>query len=196
MKKHLFLTGPSGYGKTAMIREALGDALPYAGGFITECKRSEDGSLLGIDLYPAAAAADFSAYDAHRFLDFSSGKPSKDNEVFRNVGVQLLREAAYYPYAMIDEFGGFEVIIPQFRSALADFLNLDIPIIGVIKGPEGVQELQDTFGLGERFSDMAALIRQVIAGNVHSEVIEMRRPGDARAERHVKKWADEYIRRR
>ena len=195
MKKHLFLTGPSGCGKTTLIREMLGDALPYAGGLITERKLNEDGSLLGFDLYPAAAAADFSAYDGHRFLDFSSGKASKDNEVFRNTGVQLLNEAAYYPYAMIDEFGGFEVIIPQFRNALADFLNLDIPIIGVIKAPEGVEELQDTFGLGERFSDMAALIRQVIANNVNSQIIEMRRPGDDRARRHVKKWVDEYIRR-
>ena len=195
MKKHLFLTGPSGYGKTSLIREILGDALPYAGGIITERKLNEDGSLLGFDLYPAAAAADFSAYEGHRFLDFSSGAPRKDNEVFRNTAVQLLNEAAYYPYAMIDEFGGFEVIIPQFRNALADFLNLDIPIIGVIKAPQGVQELQDTFGLGERFSDMAELIRQVVSNNVNTEVIEMRRPGDERARRHVRKWAEEYIRR-
>ena len=44
MKKHLFLTGPAGYGKTEMIKRALEDKLPLAGGLVTarvvECNRS------------------------------------------------------------------------------------------------------------------------------------------------------------
>ena len=36
MKRHLFLTGPAGFGKSARIRDALGPALAYAGGFVTE----------------------------------------------------------------------------------------------------------------------------------------------------------------
>lgn len=193
MKKHIFLTGPSGCGKTTLIREVLASSLPYAGGLITERKLGPDGSLLGYDLYPAAAAADFSAYDGHRFLDFTSGTPRKDNEVFRTTAVQLLREAEYYPYAMIDEFGGFEVIIPQFRNALAEFLNLDIPIIGVIKDIKEVYSLQETFGLGDRFPNMAELIRQVVSNNVNTQIIEMSRPNDENARRMLEKWAAEYI---
>ena len=37
MKKHLFITGQEGCGKTALLRQELGGALAYAGGFITEC---------------------------------------------------------------------------------------------------------------------------------------------------------------
>ena len=50
MKKHLFLTGPSGIGKTTIIRQALGSAAGYAGGFITERVADGDGSVEGFDL--------------------------------------------------------------------------------------------------------------------------------------------------
>ena len=66
-----------------------------------------------------------------------------DNELFREKAIELLAQAEYYPYAMIDEFGGYELLIPQFRGALANFLNLSIPIIGVLKDAESVKSDQD-----------------------------------------------------
>ena len=50
IKKHLFLVGPSGGGKTTLLRETLGESLEYAGGFVTERVCAEDGSLLGFEL--------------------------------------------------------------------------------------------------------------------------------------------------
>jgi len=64
MKKHLFLTGLSGCGKSTMIRKALGEKLGYAGGFVTERVRSAEGTLLGYDLFPAAAAGGRADRDA------------------------------------------------------------------------------------------------------------------------------------
>ena len=43
MKKYLFLTGPSGVGKTTIIKEALGAQIAYAGGFLTERVTDESG---------------------------------------------------------------------------------------------------------------------------------------------------------
>ena len=159
MQRHLFLTGPSGCGKTALIREVLGPSLGYAGGFITERALDEDGTLLGYDLFPGAAAADHSLYEGLRFLDFEWGGCDRDNDVFRFDAVQLLQESEYYPYAMLDEFGGFEIVIPQFRAALNDFLRLELPMIGVLKDSESVRRLRDQLGLGERFPAAAALLR-------------------------------------
>ena len=50
MKKHLFLTGPSGVGKTTIIKEALVAQIAYAGGFLTERVTDDSGKLLGFDL--------------------------------------------------------------------------------------------------------------------------------------------------
>ena len=192
MKRHLFLTGPAGFGKSALIRGALGPALAYAGGFVTEYAVDAQGRFLGCDLYPAAAAADLSLYAPQRFLDFSGPAPRKDNEVFRSLGVRLLQEMEYYPYAMLDCFGGFELVIPQFWDALTELLKTEKPIIGVLRDEESVHALQSFFGLGERFPEKAALLREMIDAADDALIAELREPGDEATADMVRLWAEEY----
>ena len=138
MQKKLFLCGPSGCGKTTMIRAALGQKLAEAGGFVTERRVDGDGRVLGFDLLPAAAAAGIEGFTPLRFLDYTAESPRRDNEVFRDEAVRLLQEAEYYPFAVLDEIGGFELVIPQFRAQLASFLSSPVPCVGVLKAPAGV----------------------------------------------------------
>lgn len=194
MKRHLFLSGPAGFGKTAGIRDALGPALAYAGGFVTEYALDEQGRFLGCDLYPAAAAANFSLYAPQRFLDFSGTVPKKDNEVFRTLGVRLLQEAEYYPYAMLDCVGGFELVVPQFWDALTELLQLELPIIGVLRDEDSVHALQNFFGLGERFPEKAALLRQIIEEDENAMILELQLPGDEQAAAAIREWAEAYAR--
>ncbi len=192
MKKRLFLTGPSGVGKTTIIRQALGPALAYAGGFVTERSLGDGGRLLGFDLLPAAGAAFDSGFERWRFLDYSGKSPSKDNEVFRIHGVRLLQEAEYYPFVLLDEIGGFEMLIPQFRNALAELLNSELPIIGVVKGPENAGEIKRRFGLGDRFTALTDNLRSVLAKDADSILLEVKAPGDPVASRIARAWAEEY----
>lgn len=192
MKKHLFLTGVSGIGKTTIIRQALGKAAGYAGGFITERVADGDGSVEGFDLYPAAAAMGHDGFDGQRFLDLSTTPPRKDNEVFRESAAQMLREAELYPFVMLDEIGGFEMLIPQFRNELAELLNSDAPIIGVIKGAENAEELRASFALGEKFTMLTDNLRAVLANDGDTVVIEVKQRGDETAKRIVEAWVKEY----
>ena len=114
MKRHLFLSGPAFCGKSRLIRERLGTRLQAAGGFCTELSASEDGGF-GCRLMPAAMAGGAEGYEKELFLDLRFSPPSHDSEVFRQTGVRLLEEAVWYPFAVLDEIGGFELIIPQFR---------------------------------------------------------------------------------
>lgn len=193
MKKRLFLTGPSGAGKTTIIRQALGPALAYAGGFVTERVSDGEGRLLGYELLPAAAAMSGTAYQSWRFLDYSGSVPAKDNEVFRNQAVRLLQEAEYYPFVLLDEIGGFEMLIPQFRNALAELLNSELPIIGVVKGPENAGEIKRRFGLGDRFTALTDNLRSVLAKDADSILLEVKAPGDPVASRIARAWAEEYV---
>ena len=192
MKKRLFLTGPSGVGKTTIIRQALGPSLAYAGGFVTERVSDGEGRLLGYGLLPAAAALSGTAYQSWRFLDYSGSVPAKDNEVFRNQGVRLLQEAEYYPFVLLDEIGGFEMLIPQFRNALAELLNSEQPIIGVLKGAENAASIKRRFGLGDKFTQLTDNLRAVLGKDGDTVLLEVKAPGDPAASRIARAWAEEY----
>ena len=193
MKKNIIITGPSGCGKTTLIREVLGASLGYAGGIITERKLKDDGSLEGFDLFPAAAAADKSSYTGQRFISKTMLGLSKDTEVFRNYGVQLLKEAEYYPYIMIDEFGGFDVLIPQFRNAIADVFSCDKPVIAVMKGDKNVKEVKKNFHLGPRFIQTVDIVKNVLANDPDTIIVEMKKPGDKKVRALIEQWVKEYI---
>ena len=188
MQKRLFLTGPSGCGKTTLIRSALGDKLAEAGGFVTQRALGADGALLGFDLLPSAAAAGVEGFSPLRFLDYTTEPPTRDNEVFRGEAVRLLQEAEYYPFAVLDEIGGFELVIPQFRAQLAVFLSSPVPCLGVLKAPTGVAELRERFGLGEKYAQLYARLRAVLNADPDTLVYECSGRGDAEAERLVHEW--------
>lgn len=194
MKKHLFLTGPSGCGKTHMIREALGERLAFAGGFVTERVSDNAGKLIAYDLMPAAAAAGIPGYNACRFLDYSSIPPVTHNEVFRNEAVRLLEEAQMYPFALVDEFGGFELIIPQFREALLDILNSPLPCIGVLKGAPNAAELRKRLGLGERYSAYRNALEAALENDSDTVLLRLDGRDNKKARAIVQAWCDEYAR--
>lgn len=193
MKKHLFLCGPSGCGKTRLIREELGAAIAMAGGFVTERVTDKSGKLLGFDLLPAAAAAGVEGFEALRFLDYRTDPPKRDNEVFRGPAVQLLRETEYYPFSVIDEFGGFEIVIPQFRDALAAFLSSVQPCIGVLKSAANAEELRRRFGLGEKYTMLTRRLRQALEEDGDTLLLQTGGYGDETARRIVHQWVKEYV---
>lgn len=193
MQKHLFLTGPTGVGKSTLLREVLGERLAMAGGFLTRQALDADGALAGFELLPAAGAAGVEGLEAQRFLTFPGGVPATDNEVYRRYGVQLLQEAVYYPFALLDEFGSFEIIIPQFRQALEELLNAELPIIGALRTLEEAELFRQYLGLGERMSLHCRRLHEALKSDGDTLVIEMRSPGDGEARRALEAWARQYL---
>lgn len=193
MKKHLFLCGPAGCGKSGLLREELGPALAMAGGYVTEAARDENGKITGVDLLPAAAAGGIQGFAALRFLDMSCLPPKRDNEVFRGPAVQLLQEAEYYPFSFIDEFGGFEIVIPQYRQALADFLSADQPCIGVLKSREEAAKAREQFGLGEKYTMLIENLHQVLAGDSDTVLLKTSGYDDQVTRRIVRQWVKEFV---
>lgn len=192
MKKHLFLTGFSGSGKSKLINEVLGERLCSAGGFVTRRAEDEAGNLLGFDIMPACAAGGVEGFVPQRILDYTVRPPKAFTEVFRSYGVQLLDEAQYYPFSVIDEFGGFELIVPQFRAKLAEFLSYDQPILGVLKGLENAEQLRRSLGLGEKYIAFANRLKSALEGDGRTMIIDLAATDKDAARALVSQWADEY----
>ena len=76
MKKHLFITGHPGCGKTDLLREELGAAAAYAGGFLTVPECDGAGRLLTCSLFPSSALIGTEGYDGQiaRILADQLGK--------------------------------------------------------------------------------------------------------------------------
>ena len=84
------------------------------------------------------------------------------------------------------------MLIPQFRNALAELLNSDLPIIGVLKGPESALSIKHRFGLGDKFTMLTDNLRTVLTKDNDTVVLEVKNPGDPVARRIVETWAKEY----
>ena len=193
MSRHLFLTGPTGSGKSTLLRRALGPALSQAGGFVTGPVLGPHGELDGLTLSPAAAAGGVAGYKPERFLDCRRFPPSTDNEVFRGTGVRLLQEAVWYPYALLDEFGGFELIIPQFRAALYELLRTELPILGALKTTEEAEAMRQALGLGEKFRRYEEELQRFLQQDEYTRIIELRSPEDPFAAEALKEWVTDYL---
>lgn len=192
MQRRLFLTGSSGNDRSATIINALGAKLKYAGGYMTLGAKNEFGGIEGVDLMPAAAAADISGLERARILSFENGALVHNNEVFREVGVRLLQEAQYYPFAVLDEFGGFDLIIPQFREALLEVLNSDLPCIGVMMSEAEGENLRTVLGLGEKYTAFRRALKTALENNADTLILDVDSEDDDEIIGTVQCWINEY----
>ena len=183
--KRLFLSGPSGCGKTTMIRNALGQRRTLAAGFMTERQLTDTGKIHSF-LLGTAGGTDF-----RTFLDFSNGTPVIFREVFEDAAV-LLNDAQNAPFALLDEIGGVELMLPAFREALLAFLTSDTPCIGVLKGPGNGRAMARVLGLPNGYLEEAARLKAFLAQQEDTQILEITGWQDEKALSTVKKWVEEY----
>ena len=192
MEKRIFLTGADPKTRSRLIREALGEKLAWAGGFVIAAEANVRGYADGYALRPAAAAAGVEGLPSRRFLDCRSWPPERDNEVFRSFGTELLREAALYPFTVLAEIGGFETLIPQFREALEALLQSGLPIIGALKTAEEAEGWRQLFGLGERMTQQTDRLRAGLASDPDTRILDLNEVSEAEAHALLRAWAAAY----
>ena len=152
-----------------------------------------DGSMLGIDLFPAAAAV-VEGFSGARVLDLTVSPPKTDNEVFRVEAVRLLQEAPYYPFAVLDSIGDFELVIPQYREALAAFLSSPVPCVGILKPLEEAELMRGFLGLGERYTAFAARLRSALEADDETMLLDVPGELDTNHITALRQWANAFTR--
>ena len=152
--KNLFLTGPIGSGKSTSIAAALGAYLPKAGGFLTIRQRDDTGRAVAYWIKRPDGS------DGQIIIDYSAKPYTMHLEVFEDLGVRLLEEAAQFDFVILDEIGGFELLSDTFLEALQKLLQSDIPCIGVMKGEGPASKMIQKLGLGDVYLQRAEALRQ------------------------------------
>lgn len=179
MKRRLFLTGPIGCGKSTAIATALGEDIVRCGGFLTRryrepylhfCLETPDGC------------------HKETFLDFSSGKPILNLEIFSSLGTDALRGDVL----ILDEIGGIELLVPEFVSAFEEILGSDIPILGVIKGEGPASALINTLGLTAQYEAAVSRLREMLKRDTDTLLYECSQY-DKKALFLAGQWAEEYL---
>lgn len=175
MKKHLFLTGSIGCGKSTAIARALGDKITQCGGFLTRRYREPH-------LHFTLESPDGKVKKT--FLDFASGKPEVELAIFSE---SYLRGEML----ILDEIGGIELLNPEFASALEAVLSSGIPILGVLKGEGAAGALIDKLGLTEEYHWAAGKLRQQLYNDPNTLVYTCTQY-DENALLLVRRWVEEY----
>lgn len=187
MQKHLFIYG-SADECTERIKKSLGAALAGAGGYFIDPVKDADGNIRALELVPAAALAGVEGYERMRFLDLSSSPPVRDNDVFRRAAAGILWESEYFPFSLVCGLGGFELVIPEYRAALGEFLSLPLPCVGTLITEEHAEELRRLLGLGERYSALYRRLRTALENDADTLVTEY-----GGAEEALSEWKKEYV---
>ena len=125
------MTGRPGSGKTALIKEALANTKPKAGGFYTEEIRT-GGMRQGFRI---ATLDGREAVLAH--VDISSphrvSKYKVDIGALDRVGVSALRQSlTEADLVVIDEIGKMELLSPGFREVVTQAMNSGKKVLGTI----------------------------------------------------------------
>ena len=145
-------------------------------------------------LLPAAAAGGAEGFEALPYLDLTQSPPRHDNEVLRSQGARLLRESLWYPFTVVDAVGGFELLIPQFREALAERLSSPLPLLGVLMSRREALAACRRLGLGERVEQNVQRLWQVLRADPDTRILELSGLSRRKALRDLQLWTEEHAR--
>lgn len=125
---HVFLTGPSGVGKSTALDRTLALLGVRPGGFRTAF--APDRSRLC--LWPAWEEPDWS--ETHTVARMVEGRLTGDPAAFDRLGTAILAESrSWAGLLVLDELGWLEREAAAFRRAVWDSVAGEIPVLGVIK---------------------------------------------------------------
>jgi len=141
--RHVFLTGEIQVGKSTAIRRFLSDTDITVDGFLSNIISVDPKNpSRGRELHLARFDSQNGETDSQivtRIGEFREGSfPSIeiDIDAFNTHGAELIRSAGARELIIMDELGRFEEGADEFKNAVFERLDGDIPCIGVVKAAD------------------------------------------------------------
>lgn len=156
MKRHLFLQGEPGLGKSSLLRKALLPHLKDVGGFFVS-RVIIGGKTRGFSLNPVGDPEGYClnkrvtglAAVANLFLHSDeAGTWHSRLDVFSGAAAASLTHTRGKKLLLLDEIGGVDLGCPEFVALVREVLKGPLPVLGVIKSPGNYRLLADRLNKG------------------------------------------------
>jgi nucleoside-triphosphatase len=179
MKKHFFIEGPIQEGKSTLIRGLIKEHLTQVGGFSSQRLFNDDGETVGFRIVPAAEAMDltmkYSPELSDVFLYFEGRETEKNPEIFTDTAIRYLKEGRGKKLILLDEIGGIELLMPEFKEALYEILGGGIPCLGVLKLEHSNRHMCSNANINRECTDYQMQLRDRLLNRYEAEVIHFER---------------------
>ncbi len=151
MKRHLFLQGKSGLGKSSLLRKALIPHLKDVGGFFVSRIIIEE-KTCGFSLNPVEGSGDYClnkrvaelAEVSNLFLySDETGVWHSCLDVFAGAAAASLVQTREKKLLLLDEIGGVDLGCREFVALVREILKGPLPVLGVIKSPGNYRLMVD-----------------------------------------------------
>jgi len=188
---NLFLEGLSGSGKSTLLRECLFPYKTQIGGFSSQRLWQENYASYRIQ--PADCfdlTADYTPDMEHVFRYHYKDTTVNSLEVFESYGVELLRDAAGYPLILLDEIGGSELLVPEFRENLYNLIKGPYNCIGVLKLSEKARYMGNSTGQAKDFGASNEELRELITSLPDSKILYFERENRDKIKNEINAFID------
>lgn len=132
MVRHVFLTGEKQVGKSTLIKKFLRDYRGKLGGFFTVRTDTFLGDRYSVHLFEVGeeqkAAAD-------NLLFVCTERSQADTVRFNTLGCRILEKSRDCSLLLMDELGRHEAQAAEFRTAVLQCIDREVPILGVLQAP-------------------------------------------------------------
>ncbi len=196
--KHLFLEGAVQEGKSTLIRRLIQPFLDQTGGFSSQRLLDSSGETVGFRIVPAAEALELTReYQADLtgiFLSFQNGKAVKAPKLFLETALQYLNHSDGKKLILLDEIGGMELGIPEFREALYRVLSSSIPCIGVLKLEEKNRHMCEQNVIDQSCLTWHQVLRRDLKEQFDAQLISFSRKTKTEAEDRIAVFLEQFYR--
>ena len=130
-RKHIFICGEVGVGKSTLIQRLLAQSTRPLYGFITKKLDPDENGFHPIYIHPAGDAERF--YEERNLIGTCDRRIHNINlDAFNTLGVSYL-QAKPDGIILMDELGFMEAQAEAFTSAVMDALDGDVPVVAAVK---------------------------------------------------------------
>ena len=189
MKKHFFLEGPIQEGKSTLIRKLIGDHLIDVGGFSSQRLVNDSGKTVGFRIVPASEAMELTKkYSPHLsdvFLYFDGNKTKMTSEIFVDTAIKYLRKSQGKKLILLDEIGGVEMLMPEFRAQLYEVLEGEIPCLGVLKLETSNRNMCSNANINHECVDYHLQLREFLVNQYEADLVRFERKYAADTEKTI-----------